>query len=247
MVMTPEIGSPATAFRHAVRFFPDRRARTQAICDFVAAGFELGEPAVLALDAQTSAGVGSELALRGFRSVEGRVEIVSAEEAAAVVGGTGKADKNAFFELITPVLDRVLAGSKTGRVRAYGEIVDVLRRTGRLEAALGLERLWTELGGLFPFTLLCGYDAEALEGADGGWDLIDRHEVVLPEESERELNRALEKAIEKVLGAQIWMVRTMVASQPKLSQLPFGQAALLWMRRNMPFLAGRVVEHARAS
>jgi hypothetical protein len=46
-----------------------------------------------------------------------------------------------------------------GRVRAYGEMVDMLAQRGELTEAIALEGLWNNLGERVPFFLLCGYSA----------------------------------------------------------------------------------------
>ena len=45
------------------------------------------------------------------------------------------------------------------RVRAYGEMVDMLAQRGDLTEAIKLEHLWNRLGERTPFFLLCGYSA----------------------------------------------------------------------------------------
>ena len=42
-------------------------------------------------------------------------------------------------------------------VRAYGEMVDVLWKQGREDAAIRLEILWNKLAHTYGFALLCGY------------------------------------------------------------------------------------------
>ena len=48
-------------------------------------------------------------------------------------------------------------GAPRRRVRAYGEMVDVLWRDGNADAAVRLEELWNELAEVHRFDLLCAY------------------------------------------------------------------------------------------
>ena len=48
-------------------------------------------------------------------------------------------------------------GARDGRLRIYGEMVDLLVAEGDVRGAHDLEELWNELGEREPFTLLCGY------------------------------------------------------------------------------------------
>jgi hypothetical protein len=42
-------------------------------------------------------------------------------------------------------------------IRAYGEMVDVLWKDGKPDAAIRLEMLWNRLAAKYGFALLCGY------------------------------------------------------------------------------------------
>jgi hypothetical protein len=56
------------------------------------------------------------------------------------------------------VIGSLLQGrSERTLVRAYGEMVDVLWKDGREDAAIQLELLWNSLAGRYGFALLCGY------------------------------------------------------------------------------------------
>ena len=54
------------------------------------------------------------------------------------------------------LIEQASDGRRT-RVRAYGEMVDVLWRQGRSEAAIKLEILWNRLALKYHFALHCGY------------------------------------------------------------------------------------------
>jgi hypothetical protein len=41
-------------------------------------------------------------------------------------------------------------------------------------------------------------------------------------------------------------VRALIASDERLKLLPFGQAALLWLRRHMPLMAHKILSPAAA-
>jgi hypothetical protein len=70
-----------------------------------------------------------------------------------------------------------------GAVRAFGEIVSLLWRDGRRQAALRLEEMWNEAIGLHPLSLLCGYNVRAFTSAHdaaGVTGIISAHTTVLP-------------------------------------------------------------------
>jgi len=63
-------------------------------------------------------------------------------------------------DLFQHALSRLLATVREtggGRVRAYGEMVDLLWRDGNSRAAIRLEELWNDAGEQHTFSLLCAY------------------------------------------------------------------------------------------
>jgi hypothetical protein len=69
-----------------------------------------------------------------------------------------------------------------GAVRAFGEIVSLLWRDGKRQAALRLEEMWNEAIGLHPLSLLCGYNVRSFTSAHdaaGVTGIISAHTSVL--------------------------------------------------------------------
>ena len=66
-------------------------------------------------------------------------------------------DPEAFRKNVGDVIAQTLGGRTRTPVRAYGEMVDVLWKQGKVEAAIKLEILWNELAQTHSFQLLCGY------------------------------------------------------------------------------------------
>jgi len=67
----------------------------------------------------------------------------------------GRVDDELFFQFVTDILARA---NKNGRkVRAFGEMVAVMRSKGFYGAAVRLEHLWHRLCAENSFTLFCAY------------------------------------------------------------------------------------------
>ena len=66
-------------------------------------------------------------------------------------------DPELFEKSVGVVIRQALAGRGRTVARAYGEMVDVLWKEGRSEAALALEILWNRSVVRHGFALLCGY------------------------------------------------------------------------------------------
>ncbi|HXN75563.1 MAG TPA: ATP-binding protein, partial [Gemmatimonadaceae bacterium] len=65
-------------------------------------------------------------------------------------------DEVLFKNNVGGLIARTVNGSG-GRVRAYGEMVDVLWREGNPQGAIRLEELWNDLADVQSFSLLCAY------------------------------------------------------------------------------------------
>jgi PAS domain S-box-containing protein len=146
---------------HRVQFYDDESFLSAAVTDFIANGLEGGEPVVV---------IATEAHRQAFRAALGSmgVEVEGAEASGALtlcdarstldtfmVGGMPDWDR--FRLHVGSVLEKSLQRADATRVRAYGEMVDLLWREGNAQAAIRLEELWNDLAGLKPFSLLCAY------------------------------------------------------------------------------------------
>ena len=83
----------------------------------------------------------------------------------------GWPDAAGFWQAISPLIRQA---SQNGRpVHVFGEMVSVLWDSGLVNAAIEVEAMWNELGGQYPFALLCAYPARSVSG--------DRHHDALAE------------------------------------------------------------------
>ena len=87
-----------------------------------------------------------------------------------------------FNAILGPHIKRATA--EYGSVRAFGEIVSLLWRDGKRQAALRLEELWNEALGYHPLALICGYNVRSFnDAADarGVIGIINSHtNVIVP-------------------------------------------------------------------
>ena len=67
------------------------------------------------------------------------------------------------WQAISPLLRQA---AKAGQpVRVFGEMVSLLWDAGLIDAAIEVEAMWNELGGQYPFSLLCAYPAQPVSCA----------------------------------------------------------------------------------
>lgn len=230
---------------HMVQIYKDREFLIDAVAQYIGTGLARGEAAIIIarpehrerfLDALERAGHGPSPALK----------LLDAEATLAKFMVDGMPEWTAFHSVIGGTIAEMRLQYPT--VRAYGEMVDILWQGGDKQAAIRLEQFWNEIGQLQTFSLLCAYAMDPLHG-DTYADLesICRcHTHLIPARDYDELNAAVFEASLKVLDPQLaQMLLTLAASHRPHTEMPLGQAALIWLNQNMPRTAERVLGEMR--
>lgn len=181
---------------HTVQFYEGERFLINTIAHYVAAGLAAGERVLAILTSEHR------------RAVLLRLEALGQDGQAALRSGTlvmhdarhtlsqfmlGEVlDLGLFRALLTRTLaDLHGADRPTPRIRAYGEMVDLLAAEGNLAAAIQLEELWNEASARHGFVLLCAYSVDRFRcrvTRDQFADVVARHSHVLPTEEFSELD-----------------------------------------------------------
>ena len=149
------------ASEHMVQFFDSDESRVECVAGFVAEGYRAGEPTIVVLRPVNRAMVFEQLEAQGIpvqRAIDdGMIVVLNAVDTLRQISRNGSPDATAFETVVArPLAALALRG---GRVRAYGEMVDLLAQRGELADAIRLEALWNDLGERTPLVLLCGYSA----------------------------------------------------------------------------------------
>lgn len=169
--------------------------------------------------------------------------MLDAEETLArLMDGDGLRE-NALQEVVAPVLDGVQASARYPRVRAFGEMVNLVWERGRQDEAVRLEDLWNRLLAEETLTLLCAYRADPLEDAGTLERMVCPHGRVLPGEGTERVTRGLEQAAREVLGPE--RAAMLRAEGRGDTSEPSAELAVLWLRAHMPRHAQRILVLAR--
>jgi signal transduction histidine kinase len=178
-----------SADRHMVQFYEDDAFLQGVVADFFEAGLRVGEPLVGIITAAHAEGIRAQLAARGVdveaACASGQLTLLDARETLGCFMVDGVPDAARFREVVGGVLERSQARSCHARVRAFGEMVDLLWQDGLPQAALQLEALWNGLSQRYAFSLLCGYALGRFgTEADGGGfrEVCSAHSHVIPTE-----------------------------------------------------------------
>ena len=236
------------AHDHFVQLYSEDDALARAVGQYIGAGLERGEAAiVIATPSHRSAFIGRIPAAQ--RAIhEGRFHVLDAEETLARFMANGMPQWQPFREAIGGLIAELRLRYPT--VRAYGEMVDVLWQRGEREAAIRLEEYWNELGRLQTFSLFCAYHMDPLDSAAYGGPLesvCKVHTHLIPSPDGERFDAAVHEAARRVLDQPLAQILLSLAANHKsATRMPSGQAALFWLKQNMPRTAEKVLSELRA-
>jgi hypothetical protein len=135
---------------HAVQFYGNEQSLFTTVAGFLGEGLISGQPAIVEhlcgrlIDCESARRSGSLL-------------LLDAEDTLGQFMVGDAPDPDLFEQNVGRLIRQIVDGRGRPLVRAYGEMVDVLWKQGRPEAAIKLEILWNKLALKHRFALLCGY------------------------------------------------------------------------------------------
>jgi PAS domain S-box-containing protein len=145
---------------HIVQFYETDDFLCDTVAHFLSAGLTADEPLIVIATPEHREQFCRRLQLRGFdvdgAQKSGQLVLLDARETLAHFMVNGMPDWQKFKAVVGAVITKSREG-RDGRVRAYGEMVDLLWRDGNPNAAIALEELWNDVGKIHSFSLLCAY------------------------------------------------------------------------------------------
>src|SRR6188768_4170350 len=151
---------PVSADSHhpAVQFYRDEESLFTTVAAFLSEGLIARQPAVVIATLPHRAAIEEHLCGRLINCArarrDGDLVMLDAEEMLGqfMVGDTP--DPELFENNVGVIVKQAVEGRAGTVARAYGEMVDILWKEGRTEAALALEILWNRLIVRHAFALL---------------------------------------------------------------------------------------------
>jgi MEDS: MEthanogen/methylotroph, DcmR Sensory domain len=164
----PPAGRPG----HTVQFYGSEGELASSASRYLAGGLEAGAVAIVIATPDHRAAVRAQLTAycdaSGARA-RGDLVVLDADEMLRLFLIGSRPDPGGFELIIGGLIRRAAAAGRP--VRLYGEMVALLWDAGHPRAAIELEGLWNDLGRRVPFSLLCGYQAQAACGAEHAGEL----------------------------------------------------------------------------
>jgi len=178
---------PIYDHHHAVQFYGDDESLFTTVAGFLSQGFVDGHPAIIIATEDHRAAILDHLRGRLIdvdKAQEmGLLIVLDAQQTLDLFMVRGSPDQERFEASIGKLIAEVLEGRENRiLIRAYGEMVDVLWKEGKPEAAIRLEMLWNKLAQQHGFALLCGYSMSNFYKETKGFEAICREHthVVAP-------------------------------------------------------------------
>jgi signal transduction histidine kinase len=184
---------------HVVQFYDTEEFLCDRVAEFLGEGLAGGEPIVVIASDDRQRSFQSRLSARGFAVAgrdPGRLTWLDAHRTLAQFMVGTMPDWTRFRQVIGPSLERSAAAGRHPRVRAYGEMVDILWKAGNPQGALRLEEMWNELRSTHSFQLMCAYVMGSFYKSHEPAllkSVCDTHGQVLPGESAAPAARATEE------------------------------------------------------
>jgi len=177
---------------HTVQFYDDDAFLVPAVAEFLATGIRAGDASLVIATAAHRQAFAQQLLQQGVDVLgarrSGLLSMVDARRTVSSFMVAGMPDAERFAATIGPLIERDgerNGSTRSGGLRAYGEMVDLLWRDGNAPAALRLEELWNELSASHDFLLLCSYSMSGFGQAEDGAgfrEIIGQHGQVIPTE-----------------------------------------------------------------
>jgi hypothetical protein len=146
---------------HAVQFYGNEQSLFTTVAGFLGEGLISGQPAIVIATESHRIAIVEHLCGRLIDCESARrsgsLLLLDAEDTLGQFMVGDAPDPDLFEQNVGRLIQQMVDGRGRPLIRAYGEMVDVLWKQGRPEAAIKLEILWNKLAMKFRFALLCGY------------------------------------------------------------------------------------------
>lgn len=247
-----DLSAPAPG-QHIAQLYIEPGFLARGVARFVDDGWQRGEAVILLIRTLHWQMIAHRLHRNGWDLVElqrrGQLAVLDTADCLAALLVDGMPDPIRFRTLVGGAVNAARAAGHS-RVRAFGELVDVLRHTN-LPAVKRLEDLWCEFVAAEQVTLLCGYSLDNFDpNVHRGIlaEICAQHSRLVPVEDYGALEAAVTLAYTDVFGPggdAEGLRRTLLAHYVRPTSMPDAQAAMLAAGALVPVAADALVERVR--
>jgi signal transduction histidine kinase len=164
LALDPGSGLPAFLIApaprtHAVQFYDEEKFLFDTVGKFLSAGLSAQDRLIVIATEAHVDGFLQHVDPRDLERArdEQRITVLDARAVLSQLMVGDMPDPRRFQELVGDLTGSPSRNLPPARVRAYGEMVDLLARGGNIDAAVRLEEMWHAVLEENPFSLLCAY------------------------------------------------------------------------------------------
>jgi hypothetical protein len=244
----------ASPHDHIVQLYQDHDFLKSAVCRYIGAGLANGDRIILFPTLTHWNAFRQRLETEGVNvqaaRERGQLTVVDANEILPRFMRDAMPDPQVFNAVIGDVFRQACAGGSYQKLRAWGELVNVLWERGDVAASMNLEDLFDQLNKKIGIAMFCSYVMDNFNG-DVHALMLPRlgtnHTHLIPVEDYVRLERAVAEALRETAGpdeARALESQLLSRYQPPYS-MPRSQALLLALRQFLPALADPVLQRSR--
>ena len=239
--------------RHFAQLHRDSESCMDSVRQYVEIGLRRGN-GVVAIATAANADRLLEMLTRDGLDAEafrrrGQLALFDAHEMLGRLMKGDMPDWQEFRQSIGRILESVQAFGQTS-ARVYGEMVDILWRDGRVNAAIRLEEYWNELARHYPFSLFCRYFVDTYDARSYDMPLHEigrTHSDVIETADDKAFHSVLAAAVRDIFGVSDPEVLHSTNGDGNGSQqLPAAHQAALWILKNDATKLAAVLARARS-
>lgn len=239
---------------HAAQIYREADELAAGVASYLCAGFDAAEPALVVATRENLGRLQQRLEAFGWGAARlderGLLVVADAGSTLFSITRDGALSKLAFEAVVGTLLDQLSSRFPGKNVRVFGEMVNILCERGEADAAVELEDFWNDLARSKRFSLLCGYRLNIFDRQAQLATLPQvcrQHSHVNTSINDERFATAVERTLDETLGAtRTGEVYALVGDQARNKKIPLPQLALMWVSRNTPALAERILTRAEA-
>ena len=249
-----QVVADPSAGDHIVQLYQDREFLNRAVCRYAHAGLANGESIILFVTPAHWSAFRPRLEAEGVdvRAAQerGQLTVFDADELLARFMRGAMPDPSTFADVVGDIIGQAHAGGSYQKVRAWGEMVNVLWERGDVAASMNLEDLFDQLNKIVRIVMFCSFLMDNFNG-DVHEAMLPRlgtnHSHLIPVEDYARLERAVADALRETVGsgeARVLESRLLSQYRPPFN-MPRSQALLLGLRQFLPTVADPVLQRSR--
>ena len=249
-----QVVADAAPHDHIVQLYQDQDFLNSAVCRYIGAGLTNGDRIILFPTLTHWKQFRQRLEAEGVdlhaARERGQLTVVDANELLPRFMRDAMPDPQVFNAVIGDVFGEARAGASYQKLRAWGELVDILWERGDVAASMNLEDLFDQLNKRIGIAMFCSYLTDNFNG-DVHAHMLPRlgtnHSHLIPVEDYARLERAVADALQETVGpseARVVESRLLSQYRPPFN-MPRSQALLLALRQFLPAVADPVLQRSR--